>query len=90
MPPLDFEFLKDRYDFELERKNKLTGDLALPVGVLSGLGGLVATMARSFTDEYLPLQQELETARDDWRAFYGEIGEKGADEDFSTRSSASV
>ena len=49
MRPLDFEFLKDRYDFELERKNKLTGDLALPVGVLSGLGGLATTMARSFT-----------------------------------------
>jgi len=46
---LSFEFLKDRYDFELERKNKLTGDLALPVGVLSGLGGLAVTMARSFT-----------------------------------------
>jgi hypothetical protein len=49
MAPLDLDFLKDRYDFELERKNKLTGDLTLPVGVLSGLGGLGATMARSFT-----------------------------------------
>lgn len=46
---LTFDFVKDRYDFELERKNKLTGDLALPIGVLSGLGGLAATMARSFT-----------------------------------------
>jgi hypothetical protein len=44
-----FDFLKDRYDFELERKNTLTGDLALPIGVLSGLGGLAATMARSFS-----------------------------------------
>jgi hypothetical protein len=49
MDSLRLDFLKNRYDFELERKNKLTGDLALPIGVLSGLGGLAAAMARSFT-----------------------------------------
>lgn len=46
---MDFQFLKDRYDFELERKDTLTTALALPVGVLSGLGGLLAAMARSFS-----------------------------------------
>lgn len=31
---MDFnsEFLKDRYDYELDRKDKLTAALALPVG----------------------------------------------------------
>src|SRR2546427_1866 len=46
---LDFDFLKNRYDFELDRKDKLTTALTLPVGVLSGLGSLLAVMARSFT-----------------------------------------
>lgn len=46
---LDFEFLKDRYDFELGRKEALTTALTLPVGVLSGLGSVLALMARSFT-----------------------------------------
>ena len=46
---LDSEFLKDRYDFELTRKESLTGALALPVGVLSGLGSVLAYMARGFT-----------------------------------------
>jgi hypothetical protein len=32
MEPLDFDFLKDRYDFELQRKEQLTSALALPVG----------------------------------------------------------
>lgn len=46
---MQFDFLKDRYDFELERKDKLTAALTLPVGVLTGLGSLLAVMARSFT-----------------------------------------
>jgi len=45
---MDFEFLKDRYDFELARKDDLTSALTLPVGVLSGLGGVMAAMAQSF------------------------------------------
>lgn len=49
MQPLDFEFLKDRYDFELSRKDKLTDALNLPVGILGGLGSLITLMARSFT-----------------------------------------
>ena len=48
MNPLDFAFLKDRYDFELQRKEQLTTALALPVGVLGGLGSLLAVMVRSF------------------------------------------
>jgi hypothetical protein len=35
MDPLSVDFLKDRYDFELERKEKLTDALTLPIGVLS-------------------------------------------------------
>lgn len=49
MEPLDFDFLKSRYDFELQRKEQLTTALALPVGVLGGLGSLLAVMVRSFT-----------------------------------------
>src|SRR6185503_14850417 len=48
MSPLDFDFLKDRYDFELQRKEQLTTALSLPVGVLGGLGSLLAVMVRSF------------------------------------------
>lgn len=48
---MDLEFLKARYDFELDRKDELTGALALPVGVLSGLGGLLMAMVRSFSFE---------------------------------------
>ena len=47
--PLDLAFLKDRYDYELDRKDKLTASLTLPVGILTGLGGLLAVMSRSFT-----------------------------------------
>jgi len=47
--PLDLAFLKDRYDYELDRKDKLTASLTLPVGILTGLGGLLAVMFRSFT-----------------------------------------
>ncbi len=49
MPILDFAFLKNRYDFELDRKEKLTAALTLPVGVLSVLGGALIAMVRSFT-----------------------------------------
>lgn len=48
MEPLDFIFIKDRYDYELTRKEQLTTALALPVGVLGGLGSLLTVMVRSF------------------------------------------
>lgn len=47
--PLDLNFVKSRYDWELERKEKLTASLTLPVGILTALGGLMAVMARSFS-----------------------------------------
>lgn len=43
------EFLKARYDFELDRKERLTAALTLPVGVLSVLGGAMTAMGRSFS-----------------------------------------
>ena len=51
----DFDFLKDRYDYELKRKDQITAALTLPVGILIALGAAMATMARSFsyTDGYL-------------------------------------
>lgn len=45
------EFLKERYDFELQRKEQLTSALTLPVGVLSGLGGLMTAMVRAFSED---------------------------------------
>ena len=47
------EFLKERYDFELQRREQLTSALTLPVGVLSGLGGLMIAMVRSFGAKHL-------------------------------------
>lgn len=46
---MDFAFLKDRYDYELLRREQLTAALALPVGILSVLGGATVAMARSFS-----------------------------------------
>ena len=46
---MKLDFLKERYDFELGRKDQLTSALTLPVGILTGLGGLLAAMARSFS-----------------------------------------
>jgi hypothetical protein len=45
----DFDFLKSRYDYELQRKEQLTTALTLPVAVLTGLGGAIVAMARSFS-----------------------------------------
>jgi hypothetical protein len=47
--PLDFALLKERYDFELARKEHLTNALTMPIGVVSGVAGLFAGMARSFS-----------------------------------------
>lgn len=49
MAPLDFDFLKGRYDFELQRREQQTTSIGLPVGILGGLGSVMALMARSFT-----------------------------------------
>src|SRR5438045_2565077 len=54
MEPLDFEFLKDRYDFELQRREQLIAALALPVGVLGGLVSLLALMIRTFVFDRSP------------------------------------
>lgn len=45
----DFDFLSNRYDYELQRKEQLTAALTLPVAVLSALGGALVAMARSFS-----------------------------------------
>ncbi|MDO8681123.1 MAG: hypothetical protein Q7R30_21605 [Acidobacteriota bacterium] len=46
---MDFAFFKDRYDYELLRREQLTAASALPVGILSVLGGAMVVMARSFS-----------------------------------------
>jgi hypothetical protein len=46
--PMDVDFLMKRYPWELERKDKLTATVALPVTILTDLGGADVTMARPF------------------------------------------
>jgi hypothetical protein len=41
--------LKERYDYELARKDKLSDSLGMPVSVLIVLGGLAVTMIRGFS-----------------------------------------
>lgn len=55
VPPLDDKFLKERYDYELARKEKLSDSLGMPVSVVIVLGGLVITMIRGFSYTKLPL-----------------------------------
>ncbi len=55
MPPLDDKFLKERYDYELARKEKLSDSLGMPVSVVIVLGGLTVTMIRGFSYTRLPL-----------------------------------
>ena len=45
----DFDFLKDRYDYELKRKDQITAALTLPVGILIALGTVMVAMAQSFS-----------------------------------------
>jgi hypothetical protein len=59
MEPLDFDFIKDRYDFELDRKDKLTASLTLPAAVLSALGSAMAFMTGRFSYQDLRVCQEI-------------------------------
>lgn len=45
---MNFDFIKDQYLFELERKNQLRTSLNLPTGVLIVLGGLLGFFAKEF------------------------------------------
>ena len=45
----DFDYLKSRYEYELQRKEQLTAQLTLPVAVLGLLGSAIVAMARSFS-----------------------------------------
>lgn len=49
MSLFDRSFIQERYSYELQRKEQLTTSLAVPVGVLGGLGSAAVLMARSFT-----------------------------------------
>ena len=46
---MTIEDLKDCYKFELERKDKLSTSLTLPVGVLTIIGGLLGLILRDFS-----------------------------------------
>jgi hypothetical protein len=49
MAIFDSEFVRVRYDFELRRKDDITNALTMPITVVSGVGGVLVAMARSFT-----------------------------------------
>lgn len=51
---MDFEFLKNRYDFELERKDKITTAIGLPFAILTAVGTLTVAMARNFAYQANP------------------------------------
>jgi hypothetical protein len=46
---MKLDLLTDRYDFELDRKEKLTVGLALPAGILTVVGGVAPAMVRTFS-----------------------------------------
>ena len=48
MSGYDFAFVKDRYDFELTRKEQLTNALTMPITAMSIVGGLLVAMASGF------------------------------------------
>jgi uncharacterized protein with PQ loop repeat len=48
---MDREFLKEQYKSEIERKDTLTSSMAIPVGVLTVLGGLLGLLSRDFSYE---------------------------------------
>jgi hypothetical protein len=49
--PVDFAFLKQRYDYELDRKDKLTHAVSQSAGFLTLLGGVITVMVRGFSYE---------------------------------------
>ena len=49
---MDFDFIKDQYLFELERKNQLRISLNLPTGVLIVLGGLLGFFVKEFPYDF--------------------------------------
>ena len=52
---MDFDFIKDQYSFELERKNQLSIALNLPTGVLIVLGSLLGFFAKEFPYDLSPV-----------------------------------
>jgi hypothetical protein len=56
MTPMDVGFLKDRYDAELARCNRLTDSLGLPVAALTAFGSLISVMGAGFSYKGGPLK----------------------------------
>jgi hypothetical protein len=86
---MDFEFLKDRYDFELARRESLTSALTLPVGMwtalfLPCLGADVAAfvvalcfLALAYHGQnygYLPRLGELRADEEEMQRYFEENG----------------
>lgn len=52
---MELDFLLDRYKWELERKDRLTEAVGLPVTILTLLGGLTVAMAQGFSYTIKPV-----------------------------------
>lgn len=46
---LDVDFTKELYRVELQRRNDLLDSVNLPVGLLTGLGGVLVVMAKTYS-----------------------------------------
>jgi hypothetical protein len=55
MAAYDFRFVKDRYDFELLRKEQLTNALTMPITAMSIVGSLLVAMGRTFSFRESPV-----------------------------------
>jgi hypothetical protein len=49
---VDAEFVRQLYDFELDRQDKIIGSLSLPFGALTALGGLIGVMMQGFSYQH--------------------------------------
>lgn len=52
---MDLDFLIKRYEWELDRKDKITGGVSFPVTVLIALGGVLVTMAKGLSLQTRPV-----------------------------------
>jgi hypothetical protein len=48
---MDVSFLMSRYDAEVKRKDQITSAVSVPVTILTFLGSVIATMAKSLSLE---------------------------------------
>lgn len=48
---MNYEFVRKQYENEHERQDKIVNGLSVPIGVLTGLGGLVGILVQGFSNQ---------------------------------------